>query len=126
MARIRTFAVLLDAIAIACVVDLVALVVLVVFVAAAPQIELTAAGKILIAVWAVIFLLRDVTGGFSRKWLGLRLVRSSGEVPGLWRSVARNLPLLIPGWNLYEAVCVRRGRARSIDTLLGLRFQEVP
>jgi hypothetical protein len=60
--------------------------------------------------WAVLaagaasaFLLRDARGGRARRWLGLEVVRSAaGGPPGAWGSIRRNLPLLVPIWNLIE------------------------
>ena len=51
-------------------------------------------------------LLRDGYHGRSpgKRLLGLRLVTPRGEGCGYTRSVIRNLPLLIPVWNLVEAV----------------------
>jgi hypothetical protein len=71
----------------------------------------------------VVFLLRDVRGGRARRWLALEVRTRAGEPPGVWASVRRNLPLLVPGWNLVEAWPVLRdGLApRPSDRRLGLR-----
>jgi hypothetical protein len=49
------------------------------------------------------FLLRDARGGRARRWLALEVRRGDGRPPGAWGSIRRNLPLLVPGWNLYDA-----------------------
>ena len=64
-------------------------------------------------------LLRD---GFRRRsigkqLLGLRLLTPRGEGCGYFRSILRNLPLVIPGWNLLEVTLVLAGKARTGDRL---------
>ena len=51
----------------------------------------------------VAFLLRDARGGRARRWLGMELRRGNGDSPGAVGSIRRNLALLIPGWNLWDA-----------------------
>jgi uncharacterized RDD family membrane protein YckC len=77
-------------------------------------------------VWAVAvvilfvaLLLRDGYRGRSlgKRMLGLRLVTPHGEGCGYGRSVVRNLPLIIPIWNLLEAVLVIAGRPRTGDRI---------
>jgi hypothetical protein len=70
------------------------------------------------------FLLRDAAGGRARRWLALEAVDSQGRPPGVWGSVRRNLPLLVPGWNIVEAWPVfRRGDAlRPSDRKSGIRI----
>jgi uncharacterized RDD family membrane protein YckC len=77
-------------------------------------------------VWAVAvvilfvgLLLRDGYRGRSlgKRMLGLRLVTPKGEGCGYGRSVVRNLPLIIPIWNLLEAALVLAGRARTGDRI---------
>jgi hypothetical protein len=60
-------------------------------------------------IWAALaaaavagFLLRDAAGGRARRWLGVEVRDAAGEPPGAWGSVRRNLPLLVPGWNLID------------------------
>jgi uncharacterized RDD family membrane protein YckC len=53
----------------------------------------------------------------GKQLLGLRLLTPRGEGCGWWRSVARNFPLVIPGWNLIEAVMVFAGRSRTGDRI---------
>lgn len=64
-------------------------------------------------------LLRD---GFRRRsigkqLLGLRLLTPKGEGCGYFRSILRNLPLVIPVWNLLEVALVLAGKARTGDRL---------
>ncbi|HTO87194.1 MAG TPA: RDD family protein [Thermoanaerobaculia bacterium] len=69
----------------------------------------------------IAFLLRDANGGRARRWLGFEVRDGEGGPPGLWRSTRRNLPLLVPGWNLLEVWPVfRDGKApRRSDRQLG-------
>jgi hypothetical protein len=117
----------LDAVLIALAVDLPASVLLFVFFLL-PEAPLGEAGLAAFALFVVLFLCRDATGGFSRKWLGSRIEDHRGRPPGIWRSALRNLPLVIPGWNIYEAARVlRQGEEpRGIDRLLGLRLRGIP
>ena len=71
-----------------------------------------------------LFLLRDARGGRARRWLGLEAVRRDGGAPGAALSIRRNLPLLIPGWNVLEAWPVLRdGNApRRSDRKTGIRI----
>jgi hypothetical protein len=69
-------------------------------------------------VWAVAaagaivgFLLRDASGGRARRWLALEAVDPEGLPPGPRGSIRRNLPLLVPGWNLFEVWPVLRDGA---------------
>jgi uncharacterized RDD family membrane protein YckC len=64
-------------------------------------------------------LLRD---GFRRRsigkqLLGLRLLTPKGEGCGYFRSFVRNVPLVIPGWNLVEVLLVIFGKARTGDRI---------
>ena len=81
--------------------------------------------------WAVLaaaalcaFLLRDARGGRAKRWLALRAVGPGGRPPGAWGSVRRNLPLLIPFWNLYDAWPLTRDgeAARRCDRSPGIRI----
>jgi uncharacterized RDD family membrane protein YckC len=77
------------------------------------------------ALFALLFLLRD-SGGRSpgKRLFGLRLVREGGRPVGVLASVARNIPMLVPGWNLVELLAVvrrsdgRRGGDRLAGTTL--------
>lgn len=67
----------------------------------------------------IAMLLRD---GFRRRsigkqLLGLRLLTPKGEGCGYFRSFVRNVPLVIPGWNLVEVLLVIFGKARTGDRI---------
>jgi RDD family len=70
------------------------------------------------------FLLRDASGGRSRRWLALEAVRPDGTPPGAMNSIRRNLPLLVPIWNLFEVWPVLRDGAavRPADRRTGIRI----
>jgi hypothetical protein len=70
------------------------------------------------------FLLRDRRGGRARRWLALEARRPDGRPPGAWGSIRRNLPLLVPLWNLYDAWPLRAdGEApRRSDRRTGIRI----
>ncbi len=70
------------------------------------------------------FLLRDRRGGRARRWLALEVRRPDGRPPGTWGSIRRNLPLLVPFWNLYDAWPIRAdGEApRRSDRHTGIRI----
>lgn len=72
---------------------------------------------LLILVLAI--LLRDGFRGRSigKQLLGLRLVSPRGEACSYGRSLVRNLPLVIPGWNLIEVLLVVLGKARTGDRI---------
>ena len=74
---------------------------------------------IALAILIVGLLLRDGYHGRSpgKRLLGLRLVTPRGEGCGYPRSVIRNLPLLIPPWNLVEAILVVTGKRRTGDRI---------
>ena len=75
----------------------------------------------------VLFLLRDARGGRARRWLGIEVQRADGSAPGAWGSVHRNLALLVPLWNLWDAWPVlRNGEApRRSDGRGGLRMLRI-
>jgi uncharacterized RDD family membrane protein YckC len=78
-------------------------------------------------VFALLFLFRDTGGGSPGKRLfGLRLVREGGRPVGLLASMGRNVPMLVPGWNLIElfAVIRRRDGRRGGDRLAGTTLLE--
>ena len=70
------------------------------------------------------FLLRDRRGGRARRWLALEARRPDGSEPGWWGSFRRNLPLLVPLWNLYDAWPLTRDgeAARRCDRAPGIRI----
>ena len=72
-----------------------------------------------VAVLFVGLLLRDGYRGRSigKQMLGLRLVTPHGEGCGYGRSIVRNLPLIVPVWNLVEAGLVIAGRPRTGDRI---------
>lgn len=77
--------------------------------------------------FVVLFLLRDVRGASPGKLLlGLSVARPDGRPLRPLDSVLRNLPLLLPGLNLYEAAAVaRRPDARRLgDRLAGTSVGE--
>jgi len=59
------------------------------------------------------FALRDASGGRARRWLGLEAVGRDGKAPGWRGSLRRNLPLLVPGWNIREVWPVLRDGSGS-------------
>ncbi len=72
-----------------------------------------------LAILAVAMLLRDGFRGRSigKRLLGLRLVTPKGERCGYPRSIVRNLPVIIPGWNLLEVIMILAGKARTGDRI---------
>ncbi len=127
MGRERALSVCLDAALIALAVDLPATLLLwVLFLL--PEGPLREAGIAAVILFLGLFLCRDATGGFSRKWLGFRIEDRRGRPPGLWRSALRNLPLIVPGWNVYEGLRLLRRpeEPRPLDRLMGLRFRDLP
>ncbi len=90
-------------------------------------------GKSIQLVWWVslgIFMIgmmvRDGFRGRSpgKQLLGLRVRTPQGEGCGFVRSVIRNAPLVIPGWNLIEAVMVIGGGSRTGDRIAGTTVAE--
>jgi len=73
------------------------------------------------------FLLRDARGGRARRWLALEARQPDGRQPGAWGSIRRNLPLLLPLWNLFDAWPVlRNGEApRRCDRSTGIRILRI-
>ena len=72
-----------------------------------------------LAILMLAMLLRD---GFRRRsigkqLLGLRLLTPKGEGCGYTRSFLRNLPLVVPGWNVIEVFLVLAGRSRTGDRM---------
>jgi uncharacterized RDD family membrane protein YckC len=89
--------------------------------------------KAISIVWAVAvgilmlgLLIRDGFRGRSlgKQLLGLRLLTPRGEGCGWGRSLVRNLPLIIPGWNLIEVVMVFAGKARTGDRIAHTTVRE--
>jgi len=73
---------------------------------------------------SVAFLLRDTRGGRARRWLALEARCPDGSPPGVRGSIRRNLPLLVPLWNLYDAWPVFSDGAapRRSDRRTGIRI----
>jgi uncharacterized RDD family membrane protein YckC len=72
-----------------------------------------------LAILLLGLLIRDGFKGRSigKQMLGLRLLTPKGEGCSYPRSLLRNAPLVIPGWNLLEVVLVAFGRPRTGDRL---------
>jgi uncharacterized RDD family membrane protein YckC len=72
-----------------------------------------------LGIFVIGIVVRDGVRGRSpgKHLLGLRLVTPKGDGCGWGRSIVRNLPLIVPGWNLVEAGMVISGRARSGDRI---------
>lgn len=72
-----------------------------------------------LAVLMLAMLFRDGYKGRSigKQLLGLRLMTPRGEGCGWLRSFARNVSLVIPGWNLVEVILVLLGKRRTGDRL---------
>jgi hypothetical protein len=125
--RERALALLADWTLVAFLVDVPALAALVVMFFFFPDAPLRETGFAAFCLELLLFLARDTTGGLSRKWMGMKIQDSRGRNPGFLRSICRNLPLLVPGWNLYEAWRVFRNGSspRSLDRPLGLAAREI-
>lgn len=63
--------------------------------------------------------IRDGYKGRSlgKQMLGLRLITPAGDGCGWWRSVVRNLPLVLFPWTLIEVFLVVAGRPRTGDRI---------
>ena len=74
---------------------------------------------IALAVLMLAMLLRDGIRGRSigKQLLGLRLITPKGERCGWLRSFVRNVPLIIPVWNVVEVVMVVMGKRRTGDRI---------
>ncbi|HEX7808453.1 MAG TPA: RDD family protein [Thermoanaerobaculia bacterium] len=73
-----------------------------------------------LAILIVAMLLRDGwrrRGSPGKQLLGLRLLTPHGEGCGYGRSIARNLPLVLPVWNLIELILVVAGKRRTGDRI---------
>ncbi|HEY1435451.1 MAG TPA: RDD family protein [Thermoanaerobaculia bacterium] len=78
---------------------------------------------------AVAFLLRDAGGGRARRWMAIEARRPDGRPPGAWGSVRRNLPLLLPFWNLYDSwpllIPGKSEAERRTDRRTGIRMLRI-
>jgi uncharacterized RDD family membrane protein YckC len=74
----------------------------------------------------ICLLFRDGYRGRSmgKRLLGLRLLTPRGEGCGYGRSIVRNLPLVLPPWNLVEAVLVVAGKPRTGDRIAKTQVAE--
>jgi uncharacterized RDD family membrane protein YckC len=72
-----------------------------------------------LAILMVAMLFRDGFRGRSvgKHLLGLRLLTPRGEGCGYGRSLVRNLPLLLPVWNLLEVILILLGKPRTGDRI---------
>ena len=79
-----------------------------------------------LAILIVSILIRDGIRGRSvgKQLLGLKLTTRAGDRCGYLRSVVRNLPLLVPLWNLLEVGLVLAGKSRSGDRIAGTLVTE--
>jgi hypothetical protein len=74
------------------------------------------------------FLLRDAGGGRARRWLALEAVGGDGRPASRWASIRRNLPLLVPIWNIFDAwpVFLDGQAPRRCDRAAGTRIVAAP
>jgi uncharacterized RDD family membrane protein YckC len=83
-------------------------------------------GALLVLILALLF--RDGQRGRSmgKRLLGLKIEVKGGGSCGYGRSAIRNLPLIVPGWNLLEVYLVLFARSglRTGDRLAGTSVSE--
>lgn len=74
---------------------------------------------IALAILMLALLFRDGFRGRSlgKQILGLRMLTPRGDRCGYGRSFVRNLPLIVPVWNLVEVVLVLIGKPRTGDRI---------
>lgn len=79
-----------------------------------------------LAVLIVFILLRDGFRGRSlgKQLLGLRLITRNGTACGYLRSLIRNVPLIVPVWNVVEVAFVLAGKSRTGDRIAGTSVAE--
>jgi uncharacterized RDD family membrane protein YckC len=72
-----------------------------------------------LAILVTALLIRDGFKGRSlgKQMLGLRLLTPRGEGCGWWRSVLRNLPVVLFPWTLIEVFLVVAGKPRTGDRI---------
>jgi uncharacterized RDD family membrane protein YckC len=84
--------------------------------------------QVVLALFLAGMLLRDSIGGRSpgKKLLGLAILTPAGKTCGPLRSIARNLPLMIPGWNLVEllVLLLSRESRRPGDLIARTRVEQ--
>lgn len=83
-------------------------------------------GALLLFLLFLVF--RDAVGGRSigKRLMALEIRTSSGARAGPFRSAVRNVPLVIPGWNLVEVLMllVAANGRRSGDRIAGTTVGE--
>lgn len=74
---------------------------------------------IALGILVLAMLFRDGFRGRSigKQLLGLRLVTPRGDGCGYGRSLVRNIPLILPGWNVLEVLLVLAGKPRTGDRI---------
>ena len=79
-----------------------------------------------LAILVFSILIRDGIRGRSvgKQLLGLRLTTRAGKRCGYIRSTVRNIPLIVPVWNVIEIVFVLAGRPRTGDRIAGTLVSE--
>ena len=79
-----------------------------------------------LAILILSILIRDGIRGRSigKQLLGLRLTTRRGDGCGYFRSLVRNVPLVIIPWNVIEVVLVLLGRRRTGDRIAGTLVSE--
>ena len=72
-----------------------------------------------VAIIILSILLRDGFRGRSigKQLLGLRMITPRGERCGYFRSIVRNVPLIVPLWNVVEVILVLAGKPRTGDRI---------
>src|SRR5207237_10685038 len=79
-----------------------------------------------LGILTIALLVRDGFRGRSigKQMLGLRLVTPRGEGCSYVRSFVRNVPIIVPGWNLIELVLVFAGKQRTGDRIAKTTVRE--
>lgn len=79
-----------------------------------------------LAILVLSILIRDGIRGRSvgKQLLGLRLTTRRGGRCGYFRSLIRNVPLVVPVWNMLEVAFVLAGRPRTGDRIAGTLVTE--
>lgn len=79
-----------------------------------------------LAILIVFVLIRDGFRGRSlgKQLLGLRLITRTGTPCGYLRSLIRNVPLIVPVWNVVEVAFVLAGKSRTGDRIAGTSVAE--
>jgi uncharacterized RDD family membrane protein YckC len=79
-----------------------------------------------LAILIVFVLIRDGFRGRSlgKQLLGLRLITRTGTPCSYLRSLIRNVPLIVPVWNVVEVAFVLAGKSRTGDRIAGTSVAE--